>query len=88
MKRLTKYRFSQFKLWLVEIFPLQITLLSSSLSAPYVPSILYFWTPGDTMERKRDLSIQAENQPLYRSQEAAGIPAPHNAAASVPRRAV
>lgn len=40
------------------------------------------------MERKRDLSIQAENQPLYQSQEAAGIPAPHNAAASVPRRAV
>lgn len=35
------------------------------------------------MERKREPSIQAENQALYQSQKAAGIPAPHNAAASV-----
>ena len=40
------------------------------------------------MERKRDPSIQAENQALKQSQEAAGIPAPHNAGAAVPRRAV
>lgn len=66
----------------MEIFPLQITLLSSSPTLPCVPGILYFWTPGSTTGRNRDLSIQAENQALYPRQEAAGIPVPYDAAAS------
>lgn len=47
----------------------------------HVLSILYSWTPGNTMENKWDLSIQAENQALWERQRQ--DPEPHNATTSV-----